>query len=620
MHNFYSEILDLLSGDHHYMMLAAYRCLPENQQEITKKEAGLLIRYFCELPDCGWSIFGTLGEWEINNHFSYNIRRDLNVSHYLGWNPVTNTGERFGHDFAGSRIAIPLLLEKAVGALQRGNLRDGLAFAGAACHYFQDAVTFPEQQTLHRRCLAEVLEIDPGNYKPGILFKNAQEIPRAINNIYTSRIQPLLADYAGKIRQSIFDGDSVLRRKLHNQCDILGAHITADVLYTVLALYQAGDTDDAVNRLEQFDNIDEEKLPAGYFIDRDDNEVFQGYAAVEGNYPRGLSLRLTPGLQLRLSATGNSEVRWKQSIVDSILVNAPGKYYLKASAYAIDCTGDNGLRVLLYDDCWSVKDKITIFFKNVNGWQHIEHSIEVDKNVNAIGIEFFSRNNRGTILLDHWRVADFLLEDEKLSSGSKKVKLSLTPSNGYYQKDDSSFADQNEPVTSVRNNIAASISAGDEFVFDGKSFIEIPWHPLYAPLQVKATFELSLMLYPACADGEIMMSAVPNREPMSGWRLFIKNGNLSVAVYNGSREYVFEIEDTPLLPETWHSINLKLTPENKITVDLNGNVSSAKADFPRIYSNSGHFIGSYAGISNCLTGRIKNLQIFSPSTEIDIGN
>ena len=77
----------------------------------------------------------------MDNHFSYDKRRDLNASFYLGWNPVNNTGERFGHDFDGSRIAIPLLLGKAVAALQAGKLRDGLAFTGAACHYFQDAVT-----------------------------------------------------------------------------------------------------------------------------------------------------------------------------------------------------------------------------------------------------------------------------------------------------------------------------------------------------------------------------------------------------------------------------------------------------------------------------------------------
>jgi hypothetical protein len=611
MSSVYTKITSLLSSDHHHMALAACRCMPEDQQKMIKREAGLLIRYFCELPDCGWSIFGTLGEWEIDNHFSYDIRRDLNASSYLEWNPVSGAGERFGHDFAGSRIAIPFLLEKAVVALQAGKLRDGLALAGAACHYIQDAVTFPEQQTLHRRSMTEVLEIDPGDYKAGILFGNAQEIPGAIKNIYANRIQPLLADYAGKVRKTIFDGNSALRGELHNKCDLLGAHITADILHSVLSLYQAGEPDDSLDILEQFDNIDEEKLPVGYFVDRDDSQIFQGYAAVEGIHPRGLNLRLTPGLQLRLSATGNSEVRWKQSIVNSILVNAPGKYYLKASAYAIDCTGDNGLRILLYDDCWSVKDKITIPFESVNGWEHIEHCIDVDKNINAIGIEFFSQDNTGTILLDHWRISDSLPENEKSSSSDKKVKLSLKPCSGYYQKDDSSFADQNEPIASVRDNIAVSISDGEEFVFDGKSLIEIPWHPIYAPLQIKETFELSLMLYSESSNGEIMMSAVPNREPMSGWRLFIKNGNLCAAVYNGSSEYVFEIKDTPFLLEKWHSINFNLSPENEITVDLDGNVFSAKADFSRIYSNAGHFIGSCAGVNNFLTGRIKKLRITS---------
>ncbi len=611
MNKIYPKILNVLSGDHHYMMLAACRCLPEEQQKMIEREAGLLIRYFCEMPDCGWSIFGTLGEWEINNHFSYDIRRDLNASSYLEWNPVSGTGERFGHDFAGSRLAIPFLLEKTFKTLQGGKLRDVLALTGAACHYIQDAVTFPEQQTLHRRNLAEVLEIDPGDYQANILFDNAKDIPDAISNIYANRIKPLLADYAGKVRKAIFDGDTALRKELHNKCDILGAHITADILHSVLSLYHADITDSSLNILEQFDNIDEEKLPAGYFIDRDDNKVFQGYAAVEGNHPRGLNLRLTPGLQLRLSATGNSEIRWKQSIVNSILVNTPGKYYFEASAYAVDCTGNNGIRVLLYDDCWSLKDKIAIPLKKSNGWEHIEHCLDLDKNINAIGIEFFSQDNTGTILLDHWKFAESLSEEEKSSTIDKKIKLLLRPSLSHYQKDDSSFADQNEPIASVRDNIATSISSGKEFVFDHKSFIEIPWHPLYTPLEIKETFELSLMLYLESANGEIMMSAVLNSEPLSGWRLFLKNNNLCVAVYNGSSKYLFEMKNSPLILKKWHSINLKISPENKISVDLDGNIFSAKAIFPRTYSNSGHFIGSCGGVNNFLTGKIKDLRIVS---------
>ena len=84
-----------------------------------------------------------------------------------------------------------------------------------------------------------------------------------------------------------------------------------------------------------------------------------------------------------------------------------------------------------------------------------------------------------------------------------------------------------------------------------------------------------------------------------------------MAVYNGSSEYVFEIKDTPLLLEKWHSINFKLSTENEITVDLDGNIFLAKADFPRAYSNIGHFIGSCAGVNNFLTGRMKYLRITS---------
>jgi hypothetical protein len=606
----FNKINKLISSDHSYMTLAACHCLPLAQQDIIKREVGLLIRYFCELPDSGWSIFGTLGEWEINNHFSYDIRRDLNASSYLDWNPVTGSGKRFGHDSAGSRQAIPFLLNKAVQALQAGKLRDGLALTGATCHYFQDAVTFPEQQTLHRRSMEKVLEIATGNYTPVILFENANEINEAIDNIYVTRIKPLLAEFAGKIRQAIFDGDSAQRNTLHNRCDLLGAHITSDILHTVLKFYSKPENVNEQDILEEFNNIDEEGIPKGYFIDRDNNKVFQGYAALEGNHPRGFDYRLTPGLQLRLSATGTSEVRWKQSIVNSILTQTE-EYYLKADAYTIDCTGNNGLRILLYDDCWSVIKQITVPFENGNGWKHIEHRIKLNEGINAIGMEFFSKMNSGTILLDNWQIFNAAPEKKKSLLNDKKIKLSLKPCAGYYHTDTSSFGNQNEPITSIRNNVAACISNNDEFVFDGKSFIEIPWHPVYAPLQINEFFELKLMLYPENTNGEIMMSAVPNRAPMSGWRLFIKNSSLCVAVYNKNSEYILEIKDAVLELGKWHSIIFRLNPKNEVNVSLNEKTFTGKADFPRLYSNAGHFIGSCAGVTNFLTGRIKNLQIHS---------
>jgi hypothetical protein len=611
MSNVYEQIGGYISSDHHYMTLAACRTLPAEQREMIKRETGLLIRYFCELPDCGWSIFGTLGEWEIDNHFSYDIRRDLNASFYLDWNPVAGTGKRFGHDACGGLEAVPFLLEKAVAAMQSGCLRDGLALTGAACHYLQDAVTFPEQQVLHRRSMNQVLAIDPGDYRPQILFTDAGNIAEAAEQIYTARVKPLLSEYAGGIRKAIFTGDSALRRRLHNQCDLFGAHITADILHTVLQFYKKAEETRLPVR-EEFVNIDEEGLPAAYFIDRDDSEVFQGYVAAEGNHPRGFDLRLTPGLQLRLSAVGAAEVRWKQSIVNSILV-APGKYRLQASVYALDSVGDNGLRLVLYDACWEPVKKLCIPLENGTGWRHVVRDLDLAAEVNAVGLEFFARNNTGTLLLDHWEFSDASSAPVTADSAPAEdnVRLELQATSGYYQHDISPFGSQNEPITSIRTNMAACISAGDEFVFDGESFIEIPWHLHYFPLQIKGILELELMFLPESPGGELMMSATTEYRPLSGWRLFLKNRRPCVAVYNGDDEYILEIKD--YVPESgkWHSVSLKLSPDNEISVTLDDMVFTGKAAFPRTYSNTGHFIGSCAGVSNFLFGRIKNLQIIS---------
>jgi laminin G domain protein len=607
---FYEQIDKFIHSDHNYMTLAACKRLPEELQTQIKPGAGLLIRYFCELPDSGWPIFGTLGDWEIDNHFSYNIRRDHNVSFYLDWNPVAHTGERFNHDTGGSRQGVPVLLKKAIEAMLDSRLRDALAYGGAACHFLQDAVTFPEQQTLHRRAMSDVLTFDIDGYQPEILFSSIEEIPHAVDFILEERIGKALKSFAAEIRKSMISGNAQLRHETQKQSDILGAEITADILLSLLTLYVPA-TDTPVNHLEMFDNPDEENLPRGYFIDREDSPVFQGYAGVEGAFPRAFGLRLTPGLQLRLSATGDSEVKWKQGIVFAIPLKSMTQYSFKAMAYSSNVTGNNGLRLLFYNSCWEVESSIEIPFASTDGWQEITREINPDKNTIAMTIEFYSRNNTGTILLDHWQLYDSAIQPHSpIFQIKNKLKLALAPGTGCHLKDTSNFALQNEPVTCVRDNSPANITEGNEFVFDGRSFIEIPYHPLYTPLQVKGTLALSFDFCPLdLQQGEIVMAANLHHPPVCGWRLFLQDKKICVTVYNEDKKYVFIYRNLELASGKWHKISLELSPENNLVITIDDTCATAAAAFDRRYSKSGMFIGADTGAQNFLTGRLKNIRI-----------
>ncbi len=610
MHTLYFDISETLSGDHHYMTLAACRALPDAMQELMLEEAGLLIRYFCELPDLGWPIFGTLGDWEINNHFSYDIRRNLNAPFYLEWNPVMRTGERFGHDSAGSRPAVKILLAKAIDAISDSRLRDALAYCGAACHHLQDAVTFPEQQTLHRRSMSDVLTFEISGYCPEVIFSAVEDVPGLVDDLLDRRIAPELKLLSRELRRAMISGDARLRHQIQMRSDMLGAQITADILLSLLSLYTPA-APVPVNYLETFNDLDEEFLPAGYFVDREDNQFFQGYAGVEGAYPRGFELRLTSGHQLRLSATADSEVKWKMGIVHAVPLDRLKQYRFKAAAYLLNATGDNGIRLLIYDYCWNIENSIEIPFELVNDWQKIDLGFTTNANNVAMTIEFYSRNNTGTVLLDNWQIYDsgtIPLEAEQLVKS--KLKLALAPGENCYLRDKSNFAVQNEPITCVRDNSPANITEGEDFVFDGSSFIEIPYHPLYTPLQVQGVLNISLDLYPEyLAEGEIIIAANLYQKPVYGWRIFLQNGKICVAVYADGREYIHVCRGAEIKSEKWYNINFQLSPANEITVNVDGKISTGKADFSRCYSQSAIFIGADSGACNFFTGRVKNLRI-----------
>ena len=592
------------------MTLAACRRLPEKMQNQIKPEAGLLIRYFCELPDSGWPIFGTLGAWEINNHFAYDIRRDHNVSYYLDWNPVAHTGERFGHDTAGSRAGAPILLRKAVEAMVEGRLRDALAYGGAACHHIQDAVTYPEQQTLHRRAMSDVLTFDIDGYQPEMLFSSPEEIPNVVSTLLDERIAKALKAFSKEIRDSMISGNAHLRHETQQQSDMLGAEITADILFSLLSFY-VPKPENPVNYLELFDHPDEEHLPKGYFVDREDSPVFQGFAGIEGEFPRAFGLRLTPGLQLRLSATGNTEVKWKQGIAFALPLKSMTRYCFKAMAYLLNMTGDNGLRLLFHNACMEVEQIIELPFEETESWQEINHEITTNADTTSMTIEFYSRNNTGTILLDHWQLFNTAIQPlEPTFPIQDKLKIALTPGSGCHLQDTSNFAIQNEPVTCVRGNLPANISEGDDFIFDGNSFIEIPYHPLYTPLQIKGTLCLSFDFYPTdLQQGEIFMAANIHKTPVCGWRLFLQNEKICLAVYNEDKEYVFVCRDLELGIEKWHEVSVELSPENNIVITVDGSCATATADFSRCYSQSDIFIGADTGACDFLKGRLKNLQI-----------
>ena len=240
----------------------------------------------------------------------------------------------------------------------------------------------------------------------------------------------------------------------------------------------------------------------------------------------------------------------------------------------------------------------------------LEHTFRPGKRVDFITLELYSRNNRGIILLDSYD-----LYPGKLPEIDKEpqLRLSLAPGKGCYIRDLSEFSAQNEPVTGIRNNWPSQLFWKNVLVLDGKSFVEIPFHPLYAPLQAASTLVLTCLLQLGDnRDGTIAMQAESSRGMFNGWKLSVHHGRLTATVGNGTppgNELTTGRIEVPCKKKM--KIEFHLSPENQVrfVVDGETEVYTMKA-FQRAYSNSGFYIGSDCGTHNFLNGCIEKFMIF----------
>ncbi len=140
------------SEEHAHMTAEAVKLMPPPVAEIIAPEAAVLSREYCEFPDENWPAYGEWGGGNADPKLPrfVDMRREWDISHYCGWNPVTREGRSYPHSAPQSIEAVPVYFHRAVESLKAGHLEDGARFLGVAMHYIEDSASFGHLQAIHR--------------------------------------------------------------------------------------------------------------------------------------------------------------------------------------------------------------------------------------------------------------------------------------------------------------------------------------------------------------------------------------------------------------------------------------------------------------------------------------
>lgn len=165
------------SHEHSHISATAFALLNPVERAVLEPEAAALAQVYSNFPDENWPAYGEWGNGVADPRQPRfpDTRREWDISHYLGWNPVTQEGRSYPHRPPQSFECVPWLFRQAIEAIQAGRLEDSARHLGSALHYIQDSGAFGHLQSIHRSFhWKNLTDVRPDGYRPQVLGKTPE--------------------------------------------------------------------------------------------------------------------------------------------------------------------------------------------------------------------------------------------------------------------------------------------------------------------------------------------------------------------------------------------------------------------------------------------------------------
>ena len=631
-------------SDHQAMTLAAVEVLSSEETAYLEPERELLITTYSHFPDLNWACYGEWGGWTgyPNDPRLPDLRREWNLSEYIGHNPVTGEGRRFGHSAPDSYEACPHYFTRAVQAFREGRHADAIRLLGIAAHHAEDSVTFGHMQAIHRRSEFDFTRIGIRGYEPRVLATSLEEASASVRERLEEAVR-FTEERALEVRAALGANELACVETLLVECDNEGARMVADYLRT--AIHLAGPTrghepvPPNVNLVANpsFEEGDGTGVPAGWVVDWHNLRDRLGRWQWDGAFPRESRIAHSGTRSAKLMWTPEEGMEWRQRWPDAVAVEAGQRYRLSGWVKTQDATGESYLALQLHrrnnEETGEHRSKPV---SGTSDWRALSLEVGIPEGAEKARVVCRSDANEGAVWFDD---VSLIRQGEASDPAKPKLAAERPP-----QDDDlllhlrfdearqtmvdlSRYGRLHGPVACLSGAAPAVLYSpegrrGACLKFDGvDDFVELPrWRPedvLHPP------GEMTLTLWVWCEElkrAYILAKELIDGSQYGGYRLALDgDGRLGLTLGVDARaETVRASISLPTKRWTMVSAIIDGGGRQQIVVDREVVAETRHAGATRLTPcDRDLYLGANCGVSDFFHGRIDEVRVYNRALSLE---
>ena len=631
-------------SDHQAMTAAAVAVLSPEEREYLEPERELLVTTYCLFPDHNWACYGEWGGWTgyPDDPRLPDLRREWNLSQYIGHNPVTGAGHRFGHSVPDSYEACPHYFALAVEAFRAGRHADAVRLLGIMAHHAEDSVTFGHMQAIHRRSEFDFGRIGVEGYEPRVLAAD----PGRGRLRVRERLEQAVAfteQHALGIREALRDSDTARVEALFVECDNEGARMVADYLRTAIALAgptRPHGTAPANTNLvanPSFEEDDGTGVPAGWVVAWHDLRDRLGRWEWDGAYPRESRIAHSGRRSGKLMWTSGTGMEWRQRWPDAVRVQPGQTYRVSGWIKTREATGESYLTLRLHRrNNASVAEHRSPRMAGTADWRQVSFEVTIPEGAEKARVACRSDANHGAVWFDD---VGLVRLDAGSTAGSAGVAVDPLPAGDDLLLHLRVDGERGAVVDVSRYNRfhgpIACLSAGTPsdllcregrhgacLRFDGvDDFVELPrWRPEDVLHPATGMTLVLWMWFEKPAAACLVAKECAEGRRYAGYRVALDGqGKLVFAVgLDGQAETARAGRSVPLRRWTMVTATVDGDGRRRLTVDHEVVAEERTAGRPQLTPcDRDLYLGANGGVSEFFHGRLNEVRLYSRALSLD---